>query len=57
MKDGKKQKPFKNFIPDYAACKFAEGARRRACRSTMVLQMPDNAANSVKLQAPRGFKY
>ncbi len=33
-----------NFIPDYAARKFAEGARRR----TMVLQMPDPAASRDK---------
>jgi len=45
------------FIPDYAARKFAdEDARRRARRRTLVLQVFDNKADSVKLRAPCGFK-
>jgi len=42
--------------PDYAARKFAEDARRRARRRTLLLQVPDNKADSVKLRAPCGFK-
>jgi len=47
---------FMPFNPDYAARKFAEDARRRARRRTLVLQVPDNAADSAKLRAPCGFK-
>ncbi|WP_067616365.1 hypothetical protein [Dissulfuribacter thermophilus] len=42
--------------PDYAARKFAEDARRRARRRTLVLQVPDNKETSVRLRAPCGFK-
>jgi hypothetical protein len=44
------------FIPDYAARKFAEDARRRIRRRTLVLQVSDNKADSAKLRAPCGFK-
>ncbi len=47
---------FESVIPDYAARKFAEDARRRARRRTLVLQVPDKKADSVKLRAPCGFK-
>ena len=37
---------FMPFNPDYAARKFAEDARRRACEMYfLVLQMPDLSAN------------
>jgi hypothetical protein len=43
-------------IPDYAVAEFAEDARRRVRRRTLVLQVPDNKANSVKSATPCGFK-
>jgi len=39
-------------IPNYAARKFAEDARRRTRRRTLVLQVSDNKADSTKLRAP-----
>ena len=42
--------------PDYAVAEFAEDARRRVRRRTLVLQVPDNKANSVKSATPCGFK-
>ncbi len=42
--------------PDYVARKFVEDARRRARRRILVLQVPDNKADSVKLRSPCGFK-
>ena len=44
------------FKPYYAAAKFAKDARRKARRRTLVLQVPDNKADLVKLAAPCGFK-
>ncbi|MCD4754698.1 MAG: phage integrase N-terminal SAM-like domain-containing protein [Deltaproteobacteria bacterium] len=38
--------------PDYAVAEFAEDARRRMRRRTLVLQAPDNKANSVKSATP-----
>jgi hypothetical protein len=43
-------------IPDYAVAEFAEDARRRVRRRTLVLQTPDNKADSVKSATPCGFK-
>ena len=43
--------------PNYAVAKFAEDARRRVLRRTLVLQAPDNKADSVKSATPGGFKY
>ncbi len=43
-------------IPYYAAAKFAKDVRRKARRRTLVLQVPDNKADLVKLTAPCGFK-
>jgi len=34
--------------PDYAVAEFAEDARRRVRRRTLVLQAPDNKTDSVK---------
>ena len=42
--------------PDYAVAEFAEDARRRVRRRTLVLQAPDNKTNSVKSATPCGFK-
>jgi hypothetical protein len=42
--------------PDYAIAEFAEDARRRVRRRTLVLQAPDNKADSVKSATPCGFK-
>ncbi len=44
-------------ILDYAASKFTENARRKGAKTYLVLQVPDNAADSVNLRAPCGFKY
>ena len=40
----------------WAIPKFAWDARRRACRRTLVLQVPDNAADQAKSGIPKGFK-
>jgi len=40
----------------YAVAKFAEDARRRVRRRTLVLQVHDNKADSVKSATPCGFK-
>jgi hypothetical protein len=48
--------PVQCIIPDYAVAEFAEDARRRVRRRTLVLQVPDNKANSVKSATPCGFK-
>jgi len=55
-----RQKVIKNanaLNPNYAVAKFAEDARRRVLRRTLVLQAPDNKADSVKSATPGGFKY
>ena len=36
------------YNPDYAVAKFAKDARRRVRRCSLVLQAPDNKADSVK---------
>ena len=41
---------------DYAVAAFAEDVRRRVRRRTLVLQAPDNKADSVKSATPCGFK-
>ena len=41
---------------DYAVAAFAEDVRRRVRRRTLVLQAPDNKADSVKSATPYGFK-
>jgi hypothetical protein len=42
--------------PDYAVAEFAEDARRRVHRRTLVLQTPDNKADSVKSATLWGFR-
>ena len=37
--------------------KFAGDARRKARSSICILQMPDNAADPVKLVIPKGAEY
>jgi glycosyltransferase involved in cell wall biosynthesis len=41
---------------DYAAAEFAEDARQRVRRRTLVLQVLDNKADSVKSATPCGLK-
>ena len=47
---------YQSMNPDYAVAEFAEDARRRVRRRTLVLQVPYNKANSVKSATPCGFK-
>jgi|GEM_PF-2133409 len=41
----------RDMIPNYAAAKFAKDARRKARKCTLVIQVPDNKADLVKLAA------
>jgi len=45
-----------HFNSDYAVAEFAEDVRRRVRRRTLVLQAPDNKADSVKSATLCGFK-
>jgi len=45
-----------SIISDYAVAEFAEDVRRRVRRRTLVLQAPDNKADSVKSATLCGFK-
>jgi hypothetical protein len=49
-------RPTGGLYPDYAVAEFAADARRRVRRRTLVLQAPDNKADSVKSATPCGFK-
>jgi len=44
------------YNPDYAVAEFAKDARRRVRRRTLVLQVSENKADSVKSATPCGFK-
>jgi len=45
------------YNPDYSVAEFAKDARRRVRRRNLVLQTPENKADSVKSATPCGFKY
>jgi hypothetical protein len=47
---GVQKSAFSCLFEYYAVAKFAEDARRRVLRRTLVLQAPDNKADSVKFE-------